>query len=391
MRLLMAGINYKNNCIAIRERLYFTPEKAGEICEKIFKSHNCIYGCVILSTCNRTEIYISSDDNISMDADEILLKYSEITDNNIQFEKCEDNEAVHYIMELACGLKSQIPGDGQIAGQINAALQISRERGCADSVLNTLFRIAVSAGKYSLTNNKITSVPLSSAYGAAEFLSKKYGALKGKKCMVIGNGKMGQLMQKLLLEKGVSVWVTLRSYKRGNNRVIKGCNTISYKDRYKTVSKCDFVISATKSPHFTLTYDMLSQLNKLPDIIIDLAVPRDIEEKVSELCDCYNIDALGYKAEIDEVKLMRAYEITNKFADDFISWKNYRMSLPEIAAIKDIIARRIIKAEDCGGSEALVQDTVKKTVDIMLGSMKDNILPYTMEICRKKIEERARL
>ncbi len=390
----MAGVNYKNNNISQREKLSFTFERIIQISQNICGIEG-VWGCIILSTCNRTEIYLSMEDVGENISDKFLLEYSKIQEFDGVFEKREGEEVVYYIMELACGIKSQIMGEEQIVSQINHALEISRENGCTDSALNTLFRIAVSAGKYALTNVKISNTPVSSAYAAVKFLSQKYENLKNKKCVIIGNGKMGQIAQKLLVKKGCMVFVTLRSYKHGNNDIVKGCIAIKYKERYNYIDGTDFVISATKSPHYTLTYDKFKDLIKKPDIVIDLAVPRDVEALISKECECFNIDEFGYKTEISSEKIDIIYGIVEKFTRLFFNWENYKMSLQSIEELKDIISRRIVKSEfkfvDSYKIDNVVAKTVDKTVDMLLGGMKDYINPDIIDLCKKKVRERARL
>lgn len=396
MKLIMSGVDYKSSCISEREKLSFTSEKIGDICEKILHSDNRIHGCIIISTCNRTEIYISCEPDFNIEPDKTLIKYSGIKDFKGKFYKKENNDLIYYIMELACGLKSQIVGEGQIVTQINNALEISREKGCSDSELNTLFRIAVSAGKYTLTNAKISNIPLSSAYGAVSYIDKIYSNITNKKCVIIGNGKMSKILQKLLIDKGCHVYVTLRSYKHGDNSIYKGCIPISYGERYEYINGCDFVMTVTKSPHYTLTYDRFEKIEKKPDIVIDLAIPRDAEPKIKSLCKCVNIDELGFDTKIDDAALSSVYEIVEKFYEDFIIWKNYKMALPDISYIKEIIKKRIIKSNeieniDSDNKTELISFSVEKTVDTLLGSMKNIIMPETMEFSKNKIKERARL
>lgn len=393
MKILMAGINFNNNSISQREKLSFTAVQAGDICERVCKKVG-ICGCVVLSTCNRTEIYLSCDENTDFKADEILLECSGVNNFDGKFEKNSDIDAVYYLITLACGLKSQIVGEGQIVTQINGALEISRERKCTESVIDTLFRTAVSAGKYALTNVRITNVPMSSAYGAVDLLERIFGDLYGRTVVLIGNGKIGHIMQSLLINKGCDVFVTLRSYKSGNNEVVNGCRTISYAERYKYIDGCDFVVSATRSPHFTVTREKMEQVKVMPRVMIDLALPRDIEPNIKGLCKCFNIDELGYKTEIDKKSLDEAYAVIDKFAADFIQWENYKFSIPYISEIKDIVAQRIMKsgqAENVSLDGESVKTAVDRTVDILLGSMKNNVFPHIMKECTEKIKERARL
>ncbi len=394
MKLFMASVNYKNNSLSQREKLSFTSEKIEDICGNIC-ALNDICGCVIISTCNRTEIYITSESLNENNADKILLKYSGVDDFDGFFEKKENNEAVRYIMQLACGLKSQIVGEEQIVSQINSAIEISRKNGAGNSVLNTLFRIAVSAGKYTITNAKAGNNHLSASYKAVELLIKRYGNIKGKKCVIIGNGKMGQIAQRLLIKKGCYVFVTLRSYKNGNNEIVKGCKAIKYNERYDYINGADFIVSATKSPHYTLTYDRLKCIKNIPEIIIDLAVPRDVEPEISSICQCINIDELGFKESSNSGRFLKVYNIAEKFSGDFFQWENYMMSLNGIESLKDIISKRIIKGEikyeNEKNVEKIIENVVGKTVDTILGSMKEYVCPEMINKAKKKIEERARL
>jgi len=393
----MAGINYNLNSLSQREKLSFSPKKTAEICESVCKEKN-VYGCIIISTCNRTEIYISCSSSENPDPSKLLLKHSGVLNFDGNFEKNDDIGTIYHIIELACGLKSQIMGEEQIVGQINSALRLCKEHNCTDSILNTLFRTAVSAGKYKLSHTKLSNIPISSAYGAVELLEKlNKKNLVGKKCIVIGNGKMGQIVQKLLIKKGCKVFVTLRGYKHGNNDIIKGCNGIKFKERYNFIDGSDFVISATKSPHYTISYDKFSAVVKKPKVIIDLALPRDVEPKISEICSCYNIDELGFETKINPKDLKNVQNIIEKFVGDFIKWRNYKFSLQSIASVKDIISKRIVKSSIHSDNfientpNEIIEKIVDKTVNILLGGIKDSISPNIMKKCEEKIKERGRL
>lgn len=393
MSIFMAGADYKKNSLDKRERLAFTYEKTARICAGAKKLFN-VDGCVVISTCNRTEIYISDKNMTENNADEILLRCAEINDFDGVFDKREGKEAVFHLIELSCGLKSRIVGEEQIIGQINLAAEISRSKGCSDPFLNTLFRIAVSAGKYAVTNALITGLKPSCANEAVEFLKRKYKSLYKKKCVVIGNGKIGKMAQRLLIKEGCVVFVTLREYKNGNNDYIKGCEPVGYSERYKYIDKADFVISATKSPHYTLTEEGLKKISHLPEVIVDLAVPRDVESSVGGLCGCVSIDELGDGLSIDKKKLFKVHNIAEKFCGDYFRWENYKNSIEHIEFIKNIISERIIKSMEYEKKEIIqeiVNETVKKTTDIIMGGMKGCVEPGIIYKCRKKIEERARL
>ena len=398
MKLYMASVNYQNSCMEDRERLSFSSEQVESLCKSIYDKEK-ISGCVILATCNRTEIYVSSnDDDVEIRPDYFLLSHSDVNDFDGVFERKCDRDVVCHLIELASGLKSQILGEGQIVTQINTAWKIAADAGCTDSYLNVLFRNAVTAGKYVLTHAHMSAVPLSSAYGAYDLLKRKFTKLKGKRGIIIGNGNMGKLMQGLLIEQGCDVKVTIRGYVHGNNEVMAGCHKIKYADRYKHIENCDFVVSATKSPHFTITYNEMSRLKSFPQIMIDLAMPRDIEEKAGELCEVKNINELGFKTEVDEETLNRVYDIIEKYINRFYEWYTYKQSLEEIEKMRAVMKKRIMI--NCQmelshnldiNTEKIIDISVDKAVNMMLGGMKGTYTYEEIKQCREKIEKRARI
>lgn len=396
----MAGIDYKSATIDIREKISFTETEIIDICGKIYAEIG-VFGCIILSTCNRTEIYISCSDGFDISAEQLLLKYSKIKCSQLKFKNLENMDAVYHLIEVACGIHSKILGESQIFGQINNACEISRNNGFSDSVLNTLFRIAVTAGKYAVTNVKIVGVPVSSSYSAVKLLAEKLGTLRGKRGLVIGNGKMGKIACRLLLEQKCKVSVTVRTYKHSleNKFDYKNCDTVDYRNRFLVAEDADFIISATKSPHFTVTEEDVLKLKNPPKVIVDLSLPRDIDPNIYNLSqiECFNVDDLtiDYNS-INSEKINAIYEIADKFAADFLKWKNYKYSVDEIADIKTILANRVIKSvfsenfKDDNFDKS-VKYAVSKTTDMLFGAMKSSIVPENIHLCKQKLLERARL
>lgn len=166
---------------------------------------------------------------------------------------CPAKTPVRHLMEVASGLRSRIWGEDQIISQVKDAIALAREAGCTDGVLETLFRSAISAGKEVKTEVRLTAVPTSAASMAVELLAAKLGDLAGKKALVIGNGEMGRLSASLLQQAGCEVWVTLRTYRHGETIVPPGCGVVPYEERFHHMEGCDFLISATTSPHYTVT------------------------------------------------------------------------------------------------------------------------------------------
>lgn len=402
MKIVMSGIDYNDTPINLREMLSFSAEKISKL-NRIIYNEDGVFGCTIISTCNRTEIYLSCDDNFDNNADKLLIEKCNL-DYKI-FEKrfylYENIDAVKHLIELGCGLKSQILGESQIVGQINNAVKLSRDSNCTDACLETLFRIAVTAGKEALTKERILNVPSSASAMAVNMLNKIYdNNLRDKKCLVIGNGKMGRLAEKLLVDNYAEVYVTLRSYKHGETIVPYGCKTIPYKDRFEIIDGCDIVISATTSSHYTINFKDMNDVIHKPNVIIDLAVPRDIDpeiEKIKEI-KLFNIDDFKTDNNFNKKEIDNVYKIVEKYISDYYKWENYKKCIPQINDIKSLMSARICESESfkefkCQSPDIydVVNFSVSKAVEIIMGGIKDDLRPKTIKKLKNKIEERARL
>lgn len=379
--LFCAGTDYKTTSLEKRECLSFDDGRAILAIKKICEKEH-IKGCVILSTCNRSEIYILSD--MDIEADKLLLECAGENEFEGKINVYRDIEVVYHLIETACGINSAVKRESQIISQISHSADLSRKLGLIGSELDVLFRTAVSVGRGAVAEGADGS-RLTSAYKAVEILEKNVG-LKGKKCVIIGNGKVGLLAARLLVERGAEVVVTLRSYRHGESVVPEKCRSIAYSDRINAIKDCDILISATKSPHFTLTSAMTEGI-RLPEYIIDLAVPRDIEPEVykDRNIKYYNIDDFVSDSDIDS----EVYDMVESGVSEYMGWYNYRESLDTIEDIKNIISRRI--AASSGLEYKTVYPTVERTVDMLLGSIKESITPEILEKCLSKIKGRARL
>lgn len=213
MSISMIGIDHNMAPVDIRAKFAFTKKNAGEAMEKI-KNQNGIYGCVILSTCNRLEVWASVDDEVDVCLYDCLCRIKGITEDSYRqyFVERKDQEAVEHLFYLTSGLKSQIIGEDQILTQVKDALNLARENFAADGVLEVLFRMAATAGKRIKTEVPFSHGNPSVIHQAIGFLAEKGYSLRDKTCMVIGNGEMGKVAAQALQEAGADVTVTIRQY-----------------------------------------------------------------------------------------------------------------------------------------------------------------------------------
>ena len=282
MSISMIGIDYSRASVDIRSQFSFTRKNTVTALDHLNQEPG-ILGGVILSTCNRMELWASVREDFTGSLLAFLCreKGKEPGDFARYFVERKEQEAVEHLFYLASGLKSQILAEDQIITQVKDALSLAREAYCTDNVLEVLFRTAVTGAKKVKTQVAFSRGNSSAIHQAIERLKEQGYSLPGKECMVIGNGEMGKVAAVALREAGAHVTVTVRQYRSGMVTIPPGCDRINYGDRMDFLPKCDLAVSVTASPNYTLTKDLLEQTKRTKDVIlIDLAVPRDIEPSV---------------------------------------------------------------------------------------------------------------
>ena len=388
----MSGLEHSQVPISLRERLSFTKQQTGEMVRKLH-SFPQVSGCVLISTCNRTELYFSCTEEVVPGKLLCQAAGAEYPLYQDAFVTLSEKDAVQHLMEVAAGIRSRIFGEDQIISQVKDSIAIAREAGAADSVLETLFRSAVSAGKEVRTKVRLTSVPTSAASMAVDLLREKLGNLTGKKALVIGNGEMGRLAASLLRQEGCQVSVTLRTYRHGETIVPPGCGVVPYDQRFLHMEGCDLLLSATTSPHYTVTVEPLSKLPSLPAVLVDLAIPRDIQPEVGQLpgVSLYNIDDLGNFSESRTIPA-EVTEILNAQMENFYRWLNYKDCMTSVDSLKQAIVDRLLTAQEFGEDlteSEIIQLSVNKTVDLLVTGLAERITSENLTKCESKIRLRT--
>lgn len=329
MIILMTGLDYKKAELKVREKFAFTKEQKRKFLKE-FTDKNNITGCVLLSTCNRTELYISIEEDKKNNLTKMLCDFLNIEYKEYKeyFVERKNETALVHLFKVSAGMDSLILGDDQIITQVREDLEISRGVNCTDSYIETCFNIAIKTGKQIKTKVIIRDPKISNApYKAVEKL-KLNTNLKSKNVLVIGNGHMGRTTAELLIKEKANVTITLREYKSSGNIIPKGASFISYKHRQLILNSIDIVISATTSPHYTLKYNDLALLDKPPKIIIDLAVPRDIEPSIKNIngISIFTIDDIEKRDSsiIPEDKMKIIYGIINDSLNKYKKWLCYK-------------------------------------------------------------------
>lgn len=392
MHIIMAGLDHSLASVALREKFSFTKTAVADAVAEFARKPG-VRGAVLLSTCNRTELYLSLEGDQNVAPDRLLCTAAGHPYEGYAFVIREDEEAVRHLMEVASGLRSRILGEDQILSQVKTAAEISRQAQACDSALATLFRTAVTCGKQVKTNGHLTGVATSAAHMAVKAAQARLGSLSGKKGLVIGNGEMGRLAAGLLRDAGCTVSVTLRSYHHGETVVPAGCSVISYDDRYQAMSGMDLVISATTSPHHTIYRQDFLNIPNAPRLLIDLAIPRDIEPSTGELpgFTLLNVDDLGENLGADAEAIQQAQETIAEYMERFHQWQVYRESLPALEEVKAALRQRIAAYLDADMDAGQAADvTIDKVVDLLAGGMTDGFTTQALQVCTAKIRSHTR-
>ena len=408
MSISMIGIDHSMAPVDIRALFAFTKKNAGEAMEKI-KEQPGIYGCIILSTCNRLEVWASVDEEAEISLYEELCRLKNVHNDEYRkyFTKREGHDAVEHLFYLSSGLKSQILGEDQILTQVKDALGIAREHFTTDGALEVLFRMAVTAGKKIKTEVPFSHGNPSVIHQAIQMLEKQGYSVAGKVCMVIGNGEMGKVAAQALEEAGADVTVTVRQYRSGVVNIPFGCKRINYGERMEYLPKCDLVVSATASPNFTLREELFEDLELEKNIIlIDLAVPRDIEPEVGRFEGVTLFDMDSFRMDETPAELQENLEAAGKIVreqmDEFFKWLDGKELIPRIQEIKENAVNdfnlRIMKPlknspleeEDKEKLMSAVDKAMEKVVNKMLFGLRDSMNEKAFLECVAGLEKKKK-
>ena len=294
MALLAYGINHRTASVDMREKMAFSPERVINALNEV-RDEARLREVAILSTCNRTELYCSIDADDSSPLLTWLGQHHSLPIEQIS--RCVyefwNEAAVRHLMRVAAGLDSMVLGEPQILGQLKTAYSVAQEAQTVGPELGRLFQHSFSAAKQIRTETGIGTNPVSVAFASVKLAKRIFSDLSDTNALLIGAGETVELVARHLVEQGVKhITVANRTLSRANALAEEfKAHAITLSDIPLALPHADIVISSTASPLPILGKGAVEHALKLrkhkPMFMMDIAVPRDIEEEVAELADVY--------------------------------------------------------------------------------------------------------
>lgn len=292
------SISHKTAEAAKRAHFSFSQDSAELFLKKLMEQP-FIEQCVLLSTCNRTEIYIQGEQNCFVRLEELLAAAAgrKLDEVRVLVRCYQGKKAIRHLFKVACGMDSMVIGEDEILGQVRTAYMRSAETGCTGYELNTIFQAALACAKKIKTETKLSKTSVSVATLAANEVFRV--PVSPKTVLLIGSsGQIGGIILKNLLgHEDIRVIATTRThqglYQDGSGQV----QNVDYKKRYDYVEEADVIISATSSPHYTVTAGKAGEAMRTPKhrLFLDVSVPADIDEKIALMENCRLISIDDFK------------------------------------------------------------------------------------------------
>ena len=293
MTFNILGLNHNTASLVIRERLTFSNDEILYALDQI-NAIESVNEVVILSTCNRSELYLSADEKGLAQVESWLIEYKNINEETATHLFTKSNEeAINHISRVACGLDSMILGEPQILGQLKEAFRIAQDAGTIKDKLNPLFAHVFSVAKKIRTNTAIGKSPVSVAYAAVTLANQFFAGFKQHTALLIGAGMSIELTAKHLKNKGIGrLFIANRDFEKAQKLAKKFDGyAIDLTDIDGILEVADILISATSSQQYIVSKSQISRAIKArkrrPIFAVDIAVPRDMEPSIADLEDIY--------------------------------------------------------------------------------------------------------
>ncbi len=359
MKVLVAGLNHKSADVEVREKLAFTGEKMGQGLEALLALSR-VKEAMIISTCNRVEIYMGVDEpeEATRQVKRFISSFHSIPegllDKALYFHT--DSEAVRHIFRVASSLDSMVVGEPQILGQVKDSFQLALDRKTTGVLMNKLMKKAISVAKRVRTETRVAENAVSISFAAVELARKIFNDLVDKSVLLLGAGEMAELAARHLMNNGVKeIVVANRTYERGCELAqdFKG-RAVPFSGFKDEMVRSDIVLCSTGAPNYVVfkqdLHNIMKERKQRPVFLIDISVPRNIDPKINGLENVYLYDVDDLQGVVDSNKnernkeAQKAEDIISGEVEVFERWVASLQSIPTVVALRQK-AQRISEAE----------------------------------------------
>ncbi len=389
MRVQVVGLNHRQAPVAVREALAFRRDRLGDALASLRKLDG-VEECVVVSTCNRVELYLSLSEGAPGDVgSRFLADFHGVWPERFEgfLYRHEGEGAVRHLFRVASGLDSLVVGEAQITAQVKSAYETANARGTTGPVLNRLFQQALAVAKRVRSTTEIGAGRASVGSVAVELAERIFESLAERTVLVLGAGEMGQNVAESLRAAGArTTLVANRTFERAETLAARfGGKAVRFEHLADNLASADIVIASTDAPHHVLRKgDVAAALRRRggrPLFIIDIAVPRDVEPSAGDLAGCYLYNVDDLEAVVRETLARREQEVARcepileAEARKFMRWLGHLHVVP---AIEELSSRlHALKASEL---EALMRrlpdlsDEARAEIERMANRLVNKIL-----------------
>jgi glutamyl-tRNA reductase len=390
IHVALIGCNHRTAPVALRERVAFTSEQALSAADQL-RSHGILEEAVVLSTCNRSEVYgACTTGRDAIDAMErFFVSFHGLSpaDLNGSLYRSTDTDAVRHLFQVAAGLDSMLLGEAEILGQLRSAYSRALEHGATGPVLNKAFQGALEVGKRVRAETEVGARPMSVALAGVRLAEQVFGDLRGHAALIIGAGAVAEQVVEHLRNRGIgSLRVANRSLDHAQELARRfGGEPLAWESLERTLSQPDIVVASVSASAPVLTRELLERAiasrHGHPVFLIDLGVPRNVAPDAADLYNLYlyNVDDLGEIVEQNrkarEAEIPRAESIVDEQIRKFEGW---RIAL-ESSSIADDLRERFELQREALLREKLsempgVSDTERERIEAITQELIERVL-----------------
>jgi glutamyl-tRNA reductase len=383
VKIALAGVSHHTAPIELRERVAIDPGAAAAFARELARNGDDPVEAVVLSTCNRTELYVATTDHGAGEIADSALRVLAGADADslapVAYRLSDESAALH-LFRVAAGLDSLVPGEGEILGQVRDAY----ERGAPGPLLDRTFRMALHAGRRARLETAIGESPSSVPAAAAALAQQVFDGLEGKRVLLVGAGRTSELTARNLRSRGAAVTAVANRTLEHAERLADelGASALFLDDVEQVLSTADIVVSSTSAPGFVLTAEQLVPALRArrgrPVLFVDLAVPRDVDPALASVDGCfvYDVDDLeavvAASLEGRRAEAVNAERIVAAEAERFRAWQASLAVVPAIASLRAFAEE--IRSSELARVEGKLPESEREVVDTVTAQIVNKLL-----------------